>query len=208
MEDGLTRAVTLSSRMISGVADVEKTPEGTTPAGWYQDPSVPGVVRFFDGNQWTEHTQPEDVGPLVEKFHRRRRRYRMVRSSLAWVLAVVLGALVVLAPNPTNCPLLPPDRDRAVCQSLADGLFVVPEWLQWANAWLWLLALVLAVVVLRWRDPRAPSQGRSPRSGRQVVFFVAVVLVLAGVLVAAVLSAMTSLGSVMAAPTSSSVYLY
>ncbi|CAB5038215.1 unannotated protein [freshwater metagenome] len=30
----------------------------TTPAGWYPDPSVAGQVRYFDGQGWTEHTQP------------------------------------------------------------------------------------------------------------------------------------------------------
>ncbi len=29
----------------------------TTP-GWYQDPQFPGLVRWWDGHSWTEHTQP------------------------------------------------------------------------------------------------------------------------------------------------------
>ncbi|WP_062202914.1 DUF2510 domain-containing protein [Demequina salsinemoris] len=35
----------------------------TTPeAGWYQDSSTPGLARWWDGSQWTEHTAPLD-GP-------------------------------------------------------------------------------------------------------------------------------------------------
>lgn len=26
-------------------------------AGWYPDPQMPGVVRYHDGYQWTQHTQ-------------------------------------------------------------------------------------------------------------------------------------------------------
>jgi hypothetical protein len=26
------------------------------PAGWYPDPTAPGTQRYWDGNQWTQHT--------------------------------------------------------------------------------------------------------------------------------------------------------
>jgi hypothetical protein len=33
----------------------EPAPVVTTPAGWYPDPSGRFELRYWDGNQWTEH---------------------------------------------------------------------------------------------------------------------------------------------------------
>jgi len=33
-------------------------PAGSTPADWYPDPENPGQLRYWDGNQWTEHRSP------------------------------------------------------------------------------------------------------------------------------------------------------
>ncbi|MEV2220115.1 DUF2510 domain-containing protein [Nocardia vinacea] len=33
-------------------------PAPSLTPGWYPDPANPGVVRWFDGRQWTPHTQP------------------------------------------------------------------------------------------------------------------------------------------------------
>jgi hypothetical protein len=30
----------------------------TAPAGWFNDPTTPGIQRYFDGTQWTQQTQP------------------------------------------------------------------------------------------------------------------------------------------------------
>jgi hypothetical protein len=30
----------------------------SAPANWYPDPQQPGMVRYWDGTQWTEHVQP------------------------------------------------------------------------------------------------------------------------------------------------------
>lgn len=31
----------------------------TTPAGWYPDPNAPGTLRYWDGSNWTQQTQPQ-----------------------------------------------------------------------------------------------------------------------------------------------------
>jgi hypothetical protein len=33
-------------------------PEPKAPAGWFPDPSGAGVLRYWDGQQWTAHTTP------------------------------------------------------------------------------------------------------------------------------------------------------
>lgn len=39
------------------------TPTSAPPAGWYPDPSAAGVLRYFDGAGWTQHTAPQNVYP-------------------------------------------------------------------------------------------------------------------------------------------------
>jgi hypothetical protein len=34
-----------------------------TPAGWYGDPSSPGMVRYYDGRAWTPHVAPAAQPP-------------------------------------------------------------------------------------------------------------------------------------------------
>ncbi len=35
------------------------------PAAWYDDPHVPGQVRYFDGAQWTQHTAPAPIAAVA-----------------------------------------------------------------------------------------------------------------------------------------------
>jgi Protein of unknown function (DUF2510) len=38
------------------------TTHSNTPAGWYADPQgTPNLLRYWDGAQWTEHTNPGQV---------------------------------------------------------------------------------------------------------------------------------------------------
>ncbi|WP_261393052.1 DUF2510 domain-containing protein [Rhodococcus sp. BP22] len=48
---------------------VSPPPPHTPPPGWHPDPSEPGLLRYWDGTQWTEHTQsaaePTAAGPTA-----------------------------------------------------------------------------------------------------------------------------------------------
>ena len=46
---GLTVATTRTQRAVATVGQ---------PAGWYPDPNAAGVQRYWDGSQWTQHTNP------------------------------------------------------------------------------------------------------------------------------------------------------
>lgn len=35
-----------------------------TPAGWYDDPSNPALLKYWDGLSWTEHTSPKIAAPV------------------------------------------------------------------------------------------------------------------------------------------------
>jgi hypothetical protein len=34
-----------------------------TPPGWYPDPSGAGQLRYWTGNEWTQHVQPSPSSP-------------------------------------------------------------------------------------------------------------------------------------------------
>ena len=36
------------------------------PAGWHPDPHDPNIVRWWDGQQWTQHTQPKAGAPVAQ----------------------------------------------------------------------------------------------------------------------------------------------
>lgn len=42
------------------------TPE--TPAGWYPDQNQPGWLRYWDGQQWTEHTHQQQAAPAQSGY--------------------------------------------------------------------------------------------------------------------------------------------
>ncbi len=42
----------------------------TTPAGWYPDPTQPTYQRYWDGQQWTEHTNAPAAGAAMHGFGR------------------------------------------------------------------------------------------------------------------------------------------
>ena len=39
-----------------------------TPAGWYPDPTRPGVQRYWDGSKWTDHFNPPIAAAMGNEF--------------------------------------------------------------------------------------------------------------------------------------------
>jgi hypothetical protein len=63
--------------------------EETQEAGWYPDPMVSDRLRLWDGEGWTERTQPWNPPPAPDDSRRRRRRRMLVEGAgLGFVLLV------------------------------------------------------------------------------------------------------------------------
>ncbi|MFD6491788.1 phospholipid scramblase-related protein [Streptomyces sp. NPDC060188] len=44
------------------------TTHSNTPAGWYPDPNgTPQALRYWDGSQWTDHTNADQQGPAAQQ---------------------------------------------------------------------------------------------------------------------------------------------
>lgn len=75
------------------------------PAGWYEDPSDANQVRWWNGINWTDHTQdkPEitdedssaDDQPTAASTVRVRPRIRTTSTAESWIVAFTSGVLAV-----------------------------------------------------------------------------------------------------------------
>lgn len=59
------------------------------PAGWYPHPENPGMLRWWDGVQWTDHTQPQVLDPTLAPPKR--------KKGIAVAAAVLAGLGLVFA---------------------------------------------------------------------------------------------------------------
>lgn len=73
------------------------------PAGWYADPSIPGVQRYWDGQQWTSHTDPADLSAIENSRTRARRIMNVSLGATLGLLAVSVLVLLLTAGDLVNC---------------------------------------------------------------------------------------------------------
>jgi hypothetical protein len=67
------------------------------PAGWYADPQSPGRQRYWDGNQWTEHTSGVQQVPPGPGYGQQPPKKKGGGSTVLKVaLGVVLGFTVLI----------------------------------------------------------------------------------------------------------------
>jgi hypothetical protein len=59
--------------------------KSVTAAGWYDDPDSPGVLRWWDGDNWSDHRAPKPSTPTMEEPAAR-------RGEGAVVISIVLGS--------------------------------------------------------------------------------------------------------------------
>jgi hypothetical protein len=59
------------------------------PPGWYRDPSISGVQRYWNGREWTSDTQPGDESSQWRWSGPQRVHHRDV--VIGWALVVLLA---------------------------------------------------------------------------------------------------------------------
>lgn len=59
------------------------------PAGWHPDPQQPGMLRYWDGSQWTDYQQPAVQPPTQQSQGRSLLAYFL----LAWGVLSAIAAL-------------------------------------------------------------------------------------------------------------------
>ncbi|WP_149180508.1 DUF2510 domain-containing protein [Streptomyces sp. TRM49041] len=79
----------------------------TTPPGWYPDPAVPTVERWWDGTAWTGHTRPADGGrPTAVVVPPKPRTGRVLQiAAAALAVAAVVTTVVLLRPGGDGTPV-------------------------------------------------------------------------------------------------------
>ncbi|MGW2202566.1 DUF2510 domain-containing protein [Streptomyces sp. NPDC001774] len=86
----------------------------TTPPGWYPDPAVPTVERWWDGTNWTAHTRQAPAVPTVVsralpgRGGGRSRAAVLGAVAVAVVAAVVAGVVVFGGDDPEDPPTAGP----------------------------------------------------------------------------------------------------
>lgn len=89
----------------------------THAAGWYPDPSNPQIQRYWDGQQWTQHTQ--QVPPMVPA-KKRRDPIRTILT-IAGVILVIVVTVSFFTPSSSD------DRP-AVAVEVQDDAPSDPDW--------------------------------------------------------------------------------
>lgn len=70
----------------------------TQPAGWYPDPSMPNIQRWWDGQQWSQHTQP--AGPVTPPPTAKKwGPIRIILTVAGVILAIVVTASFYSTPD-------------------------------------------------------------------------------------------------------------
>ena len=113
-----------------------------TPAGWYPDPGNPSLVRWHNGTDWTDQTQPSANAPRLKVVSEDRKATLRV---LFWIFMAIIGVSLLSYVDVTPAAL---------------GIFLVVVVLPIA-----LVILVIRALIRVGNKPAAPVQVIAPAQG-------------------------------------------
>lgn len=76
---------------------------GDLKPGWYPDPDMPDVRRYYDGEDFTEHVAPISSSPSVWTGARAVALGILIAVGVLALLGALFGAGSILLSEPVNC---------------------------------------------------------------------------------------------------------
>lgn len=94
----------------------------TTQPGWYPDPQNPAVMRYWDGTQWTQHTQAGQPVPFQGQPAKKKSKVLVpILAVLGGLIVVIVGLSIVASPSSTTKTTTSETAPAKVEPNLADA---------------------------------------------------------------------------------------
>jgi hypothetical protein len=179
----------LRDAIAEGAAQVESSTEEAVPQGWYDDPYKPGMLQYWDGEQWTDRRRPQEGDssraassavatrsssqtPAVastERRHKTSRRHwrKMTWAIIIWsaIFAIWIIAAIATADPAGNC-VHHAYISENTCEDASNtgtGIAVVGIWFIWFFGF---IALSLIWFMTRPKGRECPACGERVKKGQ------------------------------------------
>ncbi|MFF8327900.1 DUF2510 domain-containing protein [Rhodococcus qingshengii] len=90
--------------------------------GWYPDPQNPAAMRYWDGNQWTPHSQPGQPIPFGGQPQKKKGKVLIpILAVLGGLIVIIVGLSIVTSPSSTTKNIASETTPPKIEPNLADA---------------------------------------------------------------------------------------